>query len=144
MMNFDLTPLITHSYRQFLLVPLLLGTGVAALMGVFFGTEVALGLFRGGVLGILDAYIMIYGVRKALPFVKEPKKGIKKMRRYGFVRFAVVSSLIVLLFKQGSNVMFVFIGLLLMHILFIFNLTFVASRLAKDGDAKKGVWQNGK
>ena len=138
-MKFDLTPLIKRSYRQFLLAPLLAGTGVAALAGIFFGGVVALGLFRGALLGTLDAGIMLLGVRKSLPYVKEPKKGIRKMRRYGFVRFVVISSFIVLLFKQGSDVMFVFVGLLLMHILFIINLTFIASRLSKDGDAKTGV-----
>ena len=139
MMKFDLTPLIKSSYRQFLLAPLLAGTGVAALAGIFFGGVVALGLFRGALLGTLDAGIMLFGVRRALPYVNEPKKGIRKMRRNGFVRFVVISSFIVLLFKQGSDVMFVFVGLLLMHILFIINLTFIASRLSKDGDAKKGV-----
>ena len=139
MMKFDLTPLIKSSYRQFLLAPLLVGTGVAALAGVFFGAEVALGLFRGALLGGLDGGIMLLGVRKSLPYVKEPKKGIRKMRRYGFVRFVVISSFIVLLFKQGSDVLFVFMGLLLMHIFFIINLTFIASRLSKGGDAKKGV-----
>lgn len=139
MMKFDLTPLIKSSYRQFLLAPLLAGTGVAALAAVFFGAEVALGLFRGALLGGLDGGIMLLGVRKSLPYVKEPKKGIRKMRRYGFVRFVVISSFIVLLFKQGSDVLFVFMGLLLMHIFFIINLTFIASRLSKGGDAKKGV-----
>lgn len=139
MMRFDLTPLITRSYRQFLLAPLLAGTGVAALAGMFFGAEVALGLFRGTLLGGLDGGIMLLGVRKSLPYVREPKKGIRKMRRYGFVRFVVISFFIVLLFKQGSDVLFVFMGLLLMHIFFIINFTFIASRLSKDGDAKKGV-----
>ena len=139
MMKFDLTPLITRSYRQFLLAPLLAGTGVAALAGMFFGAEVALGLFRGALLGGLDGGIMLLGVRKSLPYVREPKKGIRKMRRYGFVRFVVISFFIVLLFKQGSDVLFVFMGLLLMHIFFIINFTFIASRLSKDGDAKKGV-----
>ena len=139
MMKFDLTPLITRSYRQFLLAPLLAGTGVAALAGMFFGAEVALGLFRGALLGGLDGGIMLLGVRKSLPYVREPKKGIRKMRRYGFVRFVVISSFIVLLFKQGSDVLFVFMGLLLMHIFFIINFTFIASRLSKGGDAEKGV-----
>jgi len=143
-MRFDLTPLIKRGYKQFLLAPLLAGTGVAALAGIFFGAEVALGLFRGALLGGLDGGILLLGVRRSLPYVKEPRKGIRKMRRYGFIRFLVISSLIVLLFKQGSDVLFVFVGLLLMHIFFIINLTFIASRLAKDGDAKKGVWQNGK
>ena len=144
MMRFDLTPLIKRGYKQFLLAPLLAGTGVAVLAGIFFGGEVALGLFRGALLGGLDGGILLLGVRRSLPYVKEPRKGIRKMRRYGFVRFLVISSLIVLLFKQGSDVLFVFVGLLLMHIFFIINLTFIAYRLSKGGDAKKGVWQNGK
>ena len=52
-MKFDLTPLIKSSYRQFLLAPLLAGTGVAALAGMFFGAEVALGLSGELCLGAL-------------------------------------------------------------------------------------------
>ena len=139
MMKFDLTPLVTRSYREFLLLPFLAGCILAIVTGIFLSREIGLGLFRGGVLGGLDGGIMLLGVRKSLPYVKEPKKGIRKMRRYGFVRFVVISSFIVLLFKQGSDVLFVFMGLLLMHIFFIINLTFIASRLSKGGDAKKGV-----
>lgn len=138
-MKFDLTPLVTRSYREFLLLPFLAGCILAIVTGIFLSREIGLGLFRGALLGGLDGGIMLLGVRKSLPYVKEPKKGIRKMRRYGFVRFVVISSFIVLLFKQGSDVLFVFMGLLLMHIFFIINLTFIASRLSKGGDAKKGV-----
>ena len=95
-------------------------------------------------LGALDAMLMLLGVRRALPYVETPKKGIKVMRRYGTYRLIAIASIVILLLKQGFNVAFVLVGLLLMHILFIVNLTFVAYRLAKGGDAKKGVWQNGK
>jgi hypothetical protein len=144
MMKFDLTPLVTRSYKEFLLLPFLVGCLLAAAAGAFYSREIGLGLFRGGVLGILDAMIMLLGVRKALPYVETPKKGIKVMRRYGTYRLLAIASIVVLLLKQGFNVVFVLVGLLLMHIFFIINLTFIAYRLTKDGDAKKGVWQNGK
>lgn len=144
MMKFDLTPLVTRSYRQFLLLPFLVGCLFATVAGAFYSRETGLGLFRGVVLGALDAMIMLLGVRKALPYVETPKMGIKVMRRYGTYRLIAIASIVILLLKQGFNVAFVLVGLLLMHILFIVNLTFVAYRLAKGGDAKKGVWQNGK
>lgn len=139
MMKFDLTPLVTGSYRKFLLVPFLAGFILAAAAGVFYGRNIGLGLFRGGVLGVLDAMLMLLGVRKAQPYVAEPKKGVRVMRRYGTYRLLAIASIVVLLLKQGFNVVFVLGGLLLTHIFFIINLTFIAYRLAKDGDAKKGV-----
>ena len=144
MMKFDLTPLVTRSCREFLLLPFLAGCILAAAAGIFLSRDIGLGLFRGGVLGTLDAMLMLLGVRKALPYVAEPKKGVRVMRRYGTYRLLAIASIVVLLLKQGFNVAFVLVGLLLMHIFFIFNLTFIAYRLSKGGDAKKGVWQNGK
>ena len=138
-MKFDLTPLVTRSYREFLLLPSLAGFILAIVAGVFLSREIGLALFRGGVLGVLDAMLMLIGVRRALPYVATPKKGVRVMRRYGIYRLIAVASIVILLLKQGFNVAFVLVGLLLMHILFIFNLTFIAYRLAKGGDAKKGV-----
>ena len=144
MMKFDLTPLVTRSYREFLLRPCLAAFVLAVAAGVVLSRETGLGLFRGGVLGALDAMLLLLGVRKAQPYVAEPEKGVRVMRRYGTYRLIAIASIVVLLLKQGFNVAFVLAGLLLMHILFIFNLTFIAYRLSKGGDAKKGVWQNGK
>ncbi|MER2139208.1 MAG: hypothetical protein ABS965_03675 [Succiniclasticum sp.] len=144
MMKFDLTPLVTGSYRKFLLFPFLAGFMLALIAGIFLDREIGLGLFRGAVLGILDGMLLLLGVRKALPYVETPKQGVRVMRRYGTYRLLAIASIIILLLKQGFNVAFVFVGLLLMHIFFIINLTFIAYRLSKGGDAKKGVWQNGK
>lgn len=144
MMKFDLTPLVTRSYRQFLLLPFLVGCLLAAAAGAFYSREIGIGLFRGAVLGVLDAVLMLLGVRRALPYVETPEKGVRVMRRYGIYRLIAVASIVVLLLKQGFSVAFVLVGLLLMHIFFIINLTFIAYRLSKGGDAKKGVWQNGK
>ena len=139
MMKFDLTPLVTRSYRDFLLVPFLVGCILAAAAGVFLSREIGIGLFHGAVLGILDAMLLLLGVRRAQPYVAEPKKGVRVMRRYGTYRLLAIASIVVLLLKQGFNVAFVLVGLLLMHIFFIINLTFIAYRLSKGGDAKKGV-----
>lgn len=139
MMKFDLTPLVTRSYKEFLLVPFLAGCILAIVAGIFLSRETGLGLFRGAVLGALDAMLLLLGVRKAQPYVAEPKKGVRVMRRYGTYRLIAIASIVVLLLKQGSGVAFVLVGLLLMHIFFIINLTFIAYRLSKGGDAKKGV-----
>lgn len=138
-MKFDLTPLVTRSYKEFLLVPFLAGCILAIVAGIFLSRETGLGLFRGAVLGALDAMLLLLGVRKAQPYVAEPKKGVRVMRRYGTYRLIAIASIVVLLLKQGSGVAFVLVGLLLMHIFFIINLTFIAYRLSKGGDAKKGV-----
>ena len=139
MMKFDLTPLVTRSYREFMLLPFLAGCMLAVAAGIFLSREIGLGLFRGAVLGTLDAMLMLLGIRKALPYVATPEKGVRTMRRYGIYRLIAIASIVVLLLKQGFNVVFVLVGLLLMHILFIFNLIFIAYRLTKGGDAKKGV-----
>ncbi len=138
-MKFDLTPLVTRSYKEFLLFPFLAGILLATVAGVFLSREIGLFFFWGAVLGVLDAMIMLAGVRKALPYVATPEKGVRTMRRYGIYRLIAIASIVVLLLKQGFNVVFVLVGLLLMHILFIFNLIFIAYRLTKGGDAKKGV-----
>ena len=138
-MKFDLTPLVTRSYREFMLLPFLAGCMLAVAAGIFLSREIGLGLFRGAVLGTLDAMLMLLGIRKALPYVATPEKGVRTMRRYGIYRLIAIASIVVLLLKQGFNVVFVLVGLLLMHILFIFNLIFIAYRLTKGGDAKKGV-----
>ncbi len=57
----------------------------------------AVGLFRGTVLGALDMVVMFRGMKKALPFLGEPERGVKITRRYRYYRLFVVASVIELM-----------------------------------------------
>ncbi|WP_405379178.1 hypothetical protein [Phascolarctobacterium sp.] len=106
-----------------------------AFVAVLYGAgkpDWALALFRGIILGLLDTVILIHGIRKAMPYDKEPKKGLVIMRRYRWYRIIAASSIIILLLRQGSAVAGVCLGLLLIHIFLLFNLTFIAYRLNKE------------
>ncbi len=130
-MGTDLTSLIKSGNKKFLILPVI-GSAVITLLLLVLGQKLwALGLLRGFVLGIVDAVIMITGIRKSLPYVNEPEKGLRVMKRYRWYRLIAVSSIILLLLKQGADVLGVFIGLLLIHIFLIFNLIFIAYRLNK-------------
>ena len=132
MMNFDLAPLIKSGYKRFLIGPAFLGVLCVALACALGYTAFAAALFRGVVLGLLDVIIMMHGIRKAMPYAKEPEKGLRIMRRYRWYRVISASSIIILLLKQGLDVTGVFIGLLLTHIFLIIHLIFIAYRLNKE------------
>ena len=138
MMSFDLSPLIQGGYKKFVIGPAICSLPFI-LLAYFMGyPDFALSLFRGVVIGSLDAIIMLTGVRKAMPYKEDPEKGLSIMRRYRLYRILSASSIVVLLLKQGSSVAGACLGLLLTHILLIINLTIIAYRLNKVGDAKKG------
>jgi hypothetical protein len=132
MMSFDLAPLLKGGYKRLLLPPALAGMVLVVLVHMAASPEWALSLFRGCVIGLLDKVIMLHGIRRAMPYVKEPKRGLAIMRRYRWYRLIAASSIIVLLLKQGQNVAGSCIGLLLIHIFLLINLTFIAYRLNKE------------
>ena len=66
------------------------------------------------------------------------------MKRHRWYRIVAVSSIVVLLLRQGANVAGVCIGLLLIHIFLLFNLTIIAYQLNNEGNVKKGERNNGK
>ena len=138
MMSFDLSPLIQGGYKRFVVRPVLWSLPVLVLKYFMGFHDFALSFFRGIVIGTLDTIIMMHGIRKAMPFKDQPRKGLAIMKRYRLYRIISASSLIVLLLKQGSGVAGACLGLLLTHILLIINLTIIAYRLNKVGDAKKG------
>lgn len=139
MMSFDLAPLIQGGYKKFVIGPALGALALVALAYFLGYPDFALSLFRGVVIGSLDTVIMMTGVRKAMPYVDDPRKGLGIMRRYRMYRLLSASSLIVLLLKQGNSVAGACIGLLLIHIFLIINLTIIAYRLNQVGNVKKGV-----
>lgn len=133
MMSFDLSPLIRGGYKKFIIGPAL-GAAPLILLAYFLGyNDFAVSLFRGVVIGLLDVVIMLTGIRKAMPYTDEPEKGLKIMKRYRMYRIISASSIVVLLLKQGSSVAGACLGLLLIHILLIFNLTIIAYRLNQSG-----------
>ena len=136
--SFDLAPLILGGYKKFVMMPALWSVPIVA--AAFFSGhgDFAVSLARGVVIGSLDTIIMITGIRKALPYKDQPKKGLAIMRRYRWYRIISASSIIILLLKQGSSVAGAVLGLLLIHTFYIINLTIIAYRLNKAGDAKKG------
>lgn len=138
MMSFDLSPLIQGGYKRFVVRPVIWSVPILVLIYFLGHTEFAVSFFRGIVIGILDTIIMMHGIRKAMPYKDEPRKGLAIMKRYRLYRIISASSIIVLLLKQGSNVAGACLGLLLTHIFLIINLTIIAYRLNKVGDAKKG------
>ena len=123
MMSFDLSPLIQGGYKRFVVRPALWSLPVLVLIYFMGYPDFALSFFRGIVIGTLK---------------DQPRKGLAIMKRYRLYRIISASSLIVLLLKQGSGVAGACLGLLLTHILLIINLTIIAYRLNKVGDAKKG------
>ena len=131
MMRFDLAPLLRGGYKRFLTAPALAGLAVAALAYAAISPAWALALFRGCIIGLLDKVIMLHGIRRAMPYEKEPEKGLAIMRRYRWYRVIAASSIIIMLLKQGHDVTGVCIGLLLIHIFLLINLTFIAYQLNK-------------
>lgn len=137
-MHFDLGSLIKAGYKEFVFRPIVWSVPVLLLLYVVGLQEFAIAMFKGVVIGVLDIIIMMTGVRRAMPYSDEPKKGLAIMKRYRWYRIAAASSIIILLLRQGFDVIGTCIGLLLTHIFLIINLTIIAKRLNKGGAAKKG------
>ncbi|MDO4920240.1 MAG: hypothetical protein Q4E64_00185 [Phascolarctobacterium sp.] len=132
MMKFDLAPSLKSGYKQFLVGPAVGGVAMAIAAHILISPAWALALFRGSIVGLLDKVIMLHGIRRAMPYEKEPEKGLAIMRRYRWYRVIAASSIIIMLLKQGRDVTGVCIGLLLIHIFYLINLTFIAYRLNKE------------
>ena len=144
MMTFDFAPVVRGGYKRFLMLPACIGLVMVTALHVLGYPQAALSLFRGFVLGLLDTVILVHGIKKALPYVKEPQRGLLIMKRHRWYRILAVSSIIVLLLRQEANVAGVCIGLLLIHIFLLFNLTIIAYQLNNEGNVKKGERNNGK
>lgn len=138
MKSFDFSPLLIGGYKKFVVGPALWSVPILALVYFLGYKAFAISFFYGIIIGLLDNVIMITGMRKALPYDKDPQRGLAIMKRYRVYRIISASTLVVLLLKQGHNVVGTCIGLLLTHIFLIINLTIIAYRLNKVGDAKKG------
>lgn len=136
--NFDLAPVIKAGSGKFIARVAVFPLIIAAAAAVSGHGDVATGLFRGTVLGVLDLLILFAGMKKSLPYADEPEKGVKIMRRYRYYRLIAIASIIILMLRMKFPVFNVFLGLLLIHIFFIGNLLFVAYRLNNERNVKKG------
>lgn len=137
MMTFDFAPVVRGGYKRFLMLPALIGLVLVIALHVAGYPQAALSLFRGCVLGLLDTVIFVHGIKKALPYAREPQRGLAIMKRHRWYRVLSASSIIILLLRQGANVAGVCIGLLLIHIFLLFNLTIIAYQLNKEGEREE-------
>lgn len=132
MKKFDMTPLIARGSYKIISRLAVWAVPVVLLALVLGYREFGISLFRGVVVGLLDTLIMFVGIKKALPYVKEPEKGLAIMKRYRWYRIFSASTLVVLMLKLKYPAFGVCVGFLLIHIFLIINLTFIAYRLDKE------------
>ena len=136
MNNYDFTPVIQSRRGEILARMFIMAIPFAIICYFFVSPAFGYAMFQGYFIGVMDAAIMMQGIKKALPYVKEPKKGLKVMKRYRWYRLIAISTIILLLLRQNAEVFGTFIGILLTHILYIFQLTFIAYQLKK-----KDTWR---
>ena len=129
MMKFDFTPIVQEQGMKVVKQLVLMGLPVAILSFFLVSKAFGMSFLQGVILGVMDTLIMFKGIRKALPYVKTPEKGLAIMRRFRWYRLIAVSSIIVLLLKQNAEVLGAFFGLVLTHIFLLIQLTFIAYNL---------------
>lgn len=132
MMKFDLTPLLAQRSNKILMRLAICALPFIVLVLMAGYREFGIALFCGVIMGLLDTMIMFAGIKKALPYVDFPEKGLGIMRRYKLYRLFSAGSIIVLMLKLKYPVFGACMGFLLIHIFLIINLTFIASRLNKE------------
>lgn len=131
MMNFDLTPLVQAGGYKVIARLFISAMPLVIAAELLIGHAFGLSLFRGVVIGVLDTIIMFHGMKRALPYVKNPQKGISIMGRYRIYRLLSAGSIFVLMLKLKYPVFGASLGFLLIHIFLIINLLFFAYRLNK-------------
>lgn len=127
--KFDLTPYIKQHAGTLIFRTAACVFALALLARLLGYNEEALGLFRGMVIGALDMAIMFTGVKKAMPYVHDPERGVKLLKRYRYYRLASAGSIFCVMLRMKYPALFAAAGFLLMHIFYILNLLFVACRL---------------
>lgn len=131
MMKFDFTPIIQEQGMQIVKRLIFMGFPIAVFSFLLVSKAFGVSFIQGIVLGVMDTLIMFKGIRKALPYVTNPEKGLSIMRRYRWYRLIAVSSIIVMLLKQNAEMLGAFFGILLTHIFLLIQLTFIAYNLNK-------------
>ena len=72
MKSFDFSPLLIGGYKKFVVGPALWSVPILVLVYFLGYKAFAISLFYGIIIGLLDTVIMITGMRKALPYDKDP------------------------------------------------------------------------
>ena len=137
--SFDLTPLVQRDGYGIIKKVALTAVPIPIIIYILGWHELAISLFRGEVIGVIDTFIMLTGIKKALPYAKTPKIGLNIMKKYRWYRIISASTLIILMLKLNFFALGLCLGFLLIHIVLIINLIIIAYRLDKEGDVKKGV-----
>ena len=129
MMSFDLTPLVQAGGYKVIGRLFVSAMPLVIAAALLVGHDFSVSLFRGVVIGVLDTVIMFHGMKRALPYVKNPQKGISIMGRYRIYRLMSAGSIFVLMLRMKYPVFGASLGFLLIHIFLIINLLFFAYRL---------------
>lgn len=137
--NFDLTPVIKSGSVKFLTKITASALFFVALITFLGYDKFAEGLFCGVAAAIIDLIILFTGMKRSLPYVNEPKTGLKIMKRFRWLRVFSAAAFIILMLRMKLHVPGAFGGFLLIHILFILNLLFIAYQHTNERNVKKGV-----
>lgn len=135
MMSFDLTPLVQAGGYKVIGRLFVSAMPLVIAAALLVGHDFSVSLFRGVVIGVLDTVIMFHGMKRALPYVKNPQKGISIMGRYRIYRLLSAGSIFVLMLRMKYPVFGASLGFLLIHIFLIINLLFFAYRLNNKKEA---------
>lgn len=124
--SFDLTAIAEKGSTAF--VARIAGSGIllSVALWLLLKNAFAYGILCGVLAGAIDLSILFLGIKKALPYVEEPKQGLKVMKRFRWCRVAAAAAFIITMLKMKLAVHGAFCGFLLIHILFILNLLFIA------------------
>lgn len=99
------------------------------------GENFWIGLVAGGIIGVVDALIMKLGVRRCAVYASDPRRGLRKFRRYTLLRIVSVTVLGLSVLRVKDCAAGLCLGFLLIHILFISHLVSVTR---SRGGVKKG------
>lgn len=142
--SFDMTAVVRNDSGKLILRTGLCVFALALIVKLVGHDELAVGLFRGMVIGCLDMVIMYTGIKKSLPYVNDPERGVKLMKRYRYYRLASAGSIVCLMLKMGFSVDSAMVGFLLIHIFYVLNLIFVACQLDKREEREERSVKYGK
>ena len=124
--KFDLTPIARDGANAFVARICMCALVIALPLWLLQRSAFAHGVLCGVLAGAIDLSILFLGIKKSLPYVEEPKRGLKIMKRFRWCRLAAAATFVITMLKMKLAVHGAFGGFLLIHIFFILNLLFIA------------------
>ena len=124
--SFDLTSIASDGGNKFVFKVAFCALLIALPLWLWQRTGFTHGLLCGVLAGTIDLSIMFLGIKKSLPYVDAPKQGLKIMKRFRWCRVAVAAAFVITMLRMKLAVHGAFGGFLLIHIIFLFNLLFIA------------------